>query len=249
MSDVPVGITMGDPVGIGPEIVAKLFAEGLPARCLVIGDAASMRRAVATIGASLTVHSAANIAEAVYETGTMTVLQAGEPPGELEFGVVSARAGASAYAAIQRAIDCAQDGSLCAIVTAPVHKEALHAAGIAHPGHTEMLAERAGTHDYGMMLANDDLRVLLVTIHVPLAEAIREITLDAELKTIRLAHMATRRFGVAQPRVAVAGLNPHACARARRASTLPALGPATPYLCVLAAVNSTWLSRSITIKG
>lgn len=208
----PIGITMGDPAGIGPEIVAKLFAAGLEVPCIVVGDADTMRRAVALIGVAdrLEVRNINHPRDAACAPSTLDVLQAGASPGKLAYGQVDARAGASAHAAIQRAIDGALDGSLRAIVTAPVHKEALRAAGVVHPGHTEMLAERAGTSEFAMMLANDELRVLLVTIHVPLAQAIRQVTLDAELRAIRLAHAATQRFGVARPRVAVAGLNPHA---------------------------------------
>jgi 4-hydroxythreonine-4-phosphate dehydrogenase len=210
LSSVPIGITMGDPCGIGPEIVAKLFAEGVPAPCLVVGDPASMRRAVGLLGSSLAVRVINYPMDACCEPGTIDVIPAGDPPGELPFGRVDGRAGASAYAAIQRAIDGALDGSLRAIVTAPIHKEALRAASVHHPGHTEMLAERAGTEHFAMMLANAELRVLLASIHVSLADAIRLVTPEAEMRAIRLAHQATKLFGIGRPRVAVAGLNPHA---------------------------------------
>ncbi|MDA8248754.1 MAG: 4-hydroxythreonine-4-phosphate dehydrogenase PdxA, partial [Rhodospirillales bacterium] len=101
-------------------------------------------------------------------------------------------------------------GRIAALVTAPISKAAWHAAGIGFPGHTELLAARAGVSEFAMMLANDELRVVLVSIHVPLAEAIRLVTPAAELRAIRLAAAAARRFGIARPRVAVAGLNPHA---------------------------------------
>jgi 4-hydroxythreonine-4-phosphate dehydrogenase len=201
---------MGDPAGIGPEIIAKLFAEGVPAACIVVGDAASMRRGVAAAGVSLTVRHLDCVSQARCAPGVIEVLQAGEAPGPVPYGTVDARAGAAAHAAIQRAIDGALDGSLRAIVTAPIHKEALRAAGVSQPGHTEMLAERAGVTDFAMMLANDELRVLLVSIHVALSEAIRRVTPETELRAIRLADQATRRFGIERPRVAVAGLNPHA---------------------------------------
>ena len=213
MRPAPIGITMGDPAGIGPEIVAKLFADGpLPAPSVVVGDEGTMRRATALVGAAgrLAVRGIGHPDEAVCAPGVMSVLRAGTPPGDVPYGLVDARAGAAAHAAVQRAIDGALDGSLRAIVTAPIHKEALRAAGALHPGHTEMLAERAGTADFAMMLANDELRVLLVSIHVSLAGAIRSVTVEAELRAIRLAHGACQRFGISQPRVAVAGLNPHA---------------------------------------
>jgi 4-hydroxythreonine-4-phosphate dehydrogenase len=131
-------------------------------------------------------------------------------PADLAFGRVDARAGAAAYAYVERAIGEAMAGRISAIVTAPLNKEAMKAAGINYPGHTEILAAHSGSPHVAMMLANEELRVALVTIHVPLADVGRLITIEAELQVIRLAHEACQRFGVARPRVAVAGLNPHA---------------------------------------
>jgi 4-hydroxythreonine-4-phosphate dehydrogenase len=205
-----LGITMGDPAGIGPEIVAKLFAEGLPARCVVIGDAGMLRRAVGIVGVPLKVIEIDTPAQAIGGAGRIEVLPVGALPADLPFGRVDARAGAAAYAYIIRAIDEVQAGRISAIVTAPINKQAMHEAGIDYPGHTEILAERAGTTDYAMMLANDELRVLLVSIHVSLADAVKAVTAENELRAIRLADRAGRQFGIARPRVAVAGLNPHA---------------------------------------
>ena len=109
-----------------------------------------------------------------------------------------------------RAVDDALAGRISALVTAPINKDAWRAAGIDHPGHTEILAQRSGTRDFAMMLANEELRVLLVTIHLSLLDAIGAVTLEAETRAIRLADRAVRSFGIAKPRVAVAGLNPHA---------------------------------------
>ncbi len=207
----PIGITMGDPAGIGPEIVARLCAAGLPRPCLVYGDAAALRRAAALVGADLAVRAVAEPAEALAAPpGTVPVMQVGTVPEDLPMGRVSAAAGAAAYAYVVRAIDDAAAGRIAAIVTAPINKDALRAAGIRYPGHTEILADRTGTTDFAMMLANDELRVVLVSIHLSLAEAVRAVTPASELRAIRLAHRATRAFGIASPRVAVAGLNPHA---------------------------------------
>jgi 4-hydroxythreonine-4-phosphate dehydrogenase len=111
---------------------------------------------------------------------------------------------------VQTAIDLALAGEVRAIVTAPLNKAAMAAAGIGYPGHTEILADRCGVADFAMMLANDELRVLLVSIHLSLARAIAAVTPEAELRAIRLAHQAGLAFGFTRPRVAVAGLNPHA---------------------------------------
>src|ERR1700761_7970988 len=210
MTQRPMGITMGDPAGIGPEIVAKLFAEGTPASAIVIGDAGILRRAVALLGLPLEVVEIETADSATGGAGRIEVLSVGALPPDLPFGRIDARAGAAAFAYIGRAIDEVQAGRISAIVTAPINKAAMNAAGIGYPGHTEILAERAGTSDYAMMLANDELRVLLVSIHVSLSDAIRMVTVENELRAIRLADLAGRQFGIARPRVAVAGLNPHA---------------------------------------
>ncbi|MBW4022081.1 MAG: 4-hydroxythreonine-4-phosphate dehydrogenase PdxA [Proteobacteria bacterium] len=201
---------MGDPAGIGPEIIAKLFAEGLPAPAIVIGDAAILRRAVALLDMPLEVVTIETPDQARGGAGRIEVLPVGDLPADLPFGRIDARAGAAAFDYISRAIDEVQARRISAIVTAPINKAAMNAAGIDYPGHTEILAERAGTADYAMMLANNELRVLLVSIHVSLADAIRAVTPEHELRAIRLADLAGRQFGIARPRVAVAGLNPHA---------------------------------------
>jgi 4-hydroxythreonine-4-phosphate dehydrogenase len=212
---MPVAITLGDPTGIGPEIIVKLACGWDPevAPILVIGDAGALRRAAANIGAPLEIRVVSRPADALPTSGVTAVnlLQTGPSlPADLPLGRVDARAGAAAYAYVERAIDLALAGEVRAIVTAPIHKEAFAAAGIPYVGHTEILADRSGTRDFAMMLANDELRVLLVSIHVSLSEAIRAVTPDNEGRAIRLAEIACRAFGIVKPRVAVAGLNPHA---------------------------------------
>ena len=205
----PVVITMGDPAGIGPEIIAKLAAGGIRAPWIVVGDAGAMAGALRLVGSSIPVHTIAAVP--ARREGALNVLQAGERlPEDLRPGQVDARAGAAAYAYVQRAIDLALAGEVRAIVTAPLAKEAMALAGVRYPGHTEILADRCGVTDFAMMLANDELRVLLVSIHMSLAEAIAAVTPEAEMRAIRLARTACLAFGVRRPRVAVAGLNPHA---------------------------------------
>ena len=206
----PIAITMGDPCGIGPEICVKLIAEGLPAPALVFGDAGLLRRTAKALGLGIAVREIAEVAEAAGAPGELAVLGVGALPGDLPIGKVDARAGRASYDYVVTAIDLAMAGKVGGIVTAPIAKEALKAAGIGYPGHTEILAERSGTAEFAMMLANDELRSMLVTIHVSLADAIRLIRKDRVLQTIRLAHQACIAYGVGRPRVAVAGLNPHA---------------------------------------
>ena len=141
---------------------------------------------------------------------TVAVVTCSDLPDDLPIGRIDARAGLAAHTAIVRASRDAIAGQIAAVVTAPIHKEALRAAGIHHPGHTEILAELAGASDVRMMLANHELRTILVTIHVSLREAIEQITLAAVADTITIAHTGLQKLGIAHPRIAVAGLNPHA---------------------------------------
>jgi 4-phospho-D-threonate 3-dehydrogenase / 4-phospho-D-erythronate 3-dehydrogenase len=194
-----IGITMGDPSGIGPEIAVKaLSCERVRALCrpLLIGSTPIIAEAAADIG---------------LEPGTIEVL---EPEGcaikNRMYGKVSAEAGHAAFVAIEKAIELALAGQVAAVVTGPIHKEAIRAAGHPFPGHTEMFAHYTGVKDYAMLLVYGDLRVIHVTTHVPLSQVSSLITKPRVLKVIELAHEACRSLGIEQPRIGVAGLNPHA---------------------------------------
>ncbi|ULR44833.1 4-hydroxythreonine-4-phosphate dehydrogenase PdxA [Rhizobium sp. K102] len=201
---------MGDPCGIGPEIIARVFADGLPEQAVVIGDAKVMERAVRALNLPLQVQPIASVDDALPDSGLIAVLNVSHLPDDLPIGQVDARAGRASYDYVARAIDEALAGNIGAIVTAPINKEAMKQGGLHYPGHTEILAERTGTDKFAMMLANDELRVILVTIHVSLRDAIDLVTEDSVFRTIELAHRAGKAYGIASPRVAVAGLNPHA---------------------------------------
>jgi len=138
----------------------------------------------------------------IFETTTIEV-----PP---QFGTVNAIAGQAAFDTIVAAVAAAKAGEVSGIVTAPINKEAMGSAGIRYPGHTEILADYGGAERVAMMLANDDIRTVLVTIHTSLRKAIDQADFDAQMAAIRLAHEGGRALGIAAPRVAVAGLNPHA---------------------------------------
>jgi len=210
-SEVPIAITMGDPSGIGPEITARVVTdESLPVRPIVIGDVEAMRQTAEGLGLEASVIEIEALQTASPRSGKIEVVQVGAPLENVAIGQVSAQSGRAAYQYICAAIDFAKTGAIASVVTAPIHKEALSAAGIAYPGHTEILAELSGAGHVAMMLANEHLRVVLVTIHCALREAIEQITRAGVLRTIRLANEGARQFGIACPRVAVAGLNPHA---------------------------------------
>ena len=210
LKDLPIAITMGDACGIGPEIIVKLYAEAesLPAT-LVIGDEGILRRAVRLLSLPLTVEVIDTPEEFQLIPNTIHVISLSRLPEDLPFGQLDARSGRAAFDYIWTGIDLALQKRIRAIVTAPINKEALRLAGFRYPGHTEILADFSETKDFAMMLMNDDLRVILVTIHVSLREAIEQVTIERELMTIRLAHQAMIQLGMARPRIAVAGLNPH----------------------------------------
>ena len=209
-SDRIVAVTMGDPTGVGPEIVAKVFGEDGTHRAVVVGDVTMMRRAVDLLGLPLTVNAVERPADARFEPGTIDVVAATDLPPDLPYGEVDARGGGAAYEYVRRAVELALADEVHAVATAPLNKEAMHLAGHRFPGHTEILAELTGTTDYAMMLVTDDLRVVHVSTHVPLEEAIRRVQPERELTVIRLAHRSLQLLGFEHPRVAVAGLNPHA---------------------------------------
>lgn len=208
---LPLAVTMGDPAGIGPEIVARMFLRR-PAqrRWIVVGDPLVMRHALAARDPAARIRRITTLAGARFDDGTLSVLASSECASPPPVGQVSAESGRAAYAAILSAIHLAQAGAIGGIVTAPIHKEALAAAGLHYPGHTEILAKQAGGVDVAMMLANEDIRVVLVTIHCSLRDAIRRADRPAQMAAIRLAHAGARALGIARPRIAVAGLNPHA---------------------------------------
>ncbi len=224
---LPLAITLGDPAGIGPEIIAKTYREApsLTRGSFVAGDVATMREASRIVCP----HGAVPLPVAVIENAAQVwmvppscipVLQITQPLGPLQIamGVVSAAAGRAAADAVEWAARAALRGEVAALVTAPLHKEALSAAGVAFPGHTELLQAESAAYlqqpisdvPVRMMLANDELRTVLVSIHISLRDAIEAVTFDNVLQTLRITHKSVAASLGRAPRIAVAGLNPHA---------------------------------------
>ena len=211
----PLLVTMGDAAGIGPEIIAKAFAAGELPDAVVLGDPAVFRRLGG--GTMLAVIETADDLAAVPPGCLPLLAPPGLPDGlaSLPQGRIDGRNGAAAARCIEHAVRLVTAGQGSAIVTAPIHKEALAAAGLPWPGHTEMLQALAtlpggAAPAVRMMLANDELRVVLVTIHMSLRQAIDAVSFDAVLDTLRIAHRSAAAWGLPAPRIAVAGLNPHA---------------------------------------
>jgi len=212
----PLAITIGDAAGIGPEIIVKAFCKAPEQfqNCIVVGDKAVMQRAWQVVAAKLKPMP-------IPSQEALAIHQAGHPlnPDQLPaFGKISAVAGQLAADSITWATQAALRGEVSAIVTAPLHKEALSLAGFKFPGHTEMLQAFVAQHlnktiaelPVRMMLANRELKTVLVTIHQPLRQAIDAITVDRILETLRITHRAELASTGRAPHLAVAGLNPHA---------------------------------------
>src|SRR5262245_15353971 len=204
---------MGDAAGIGPEIIMRALAHAdLYRRCrpFVVGDAGRLRLAGGCVGSSLSVEALTAPRQARFTLGTVDCVDLGLIPEGLPWGKVSAVAGDAAYRYIERAVALALGKSIDAICTAPLNKEALHAGGHAFPGHTEILAHLTGTEEVSMLLMTPTLKVIHVTSHIGLLDAIRRIEPGLVERTIRRGHAALVHAGVAGPRIGVCGINPHA---------------------------------------
>src|SRR3954462_12167284 len=208
-----VGITMGDATGVGPEVVVKtLSRRSLFAQCrpLVIGDAKRLELANRIVKGDVKVRSIASASQARYEPGTIDCIDLGLIPEALPFGQISPIAGDAAFRYIERAAALAQAGEIDAICTAPLNKEALHAGGHKYPGHTEMLAHLTGVEEVSMMLVAPKLRVIHVTTHIGIIDAIRKIEPGLVQRTIERGQATLVKAGIAHPRIGVCGINPHA---------------------------------------
>lgn len=208
-----VGITMGDAAGIGPEIIVKALAhQEMYDKCrpLVIGDAKILERVIPIVHSSLTIRTVQSPSEASYEHGVIDVIDLNLVPADLPFGEVSAIAGDAAFQFLARAIELAKDHQIHSICTAPLNKEALHLGGHMYPGHTEILAHLTDTEDFSMMLTTPNLRVIHLTTHMGLIDAIASIDPERTYTVVKLAHDTLKKAGFDNPRVAVCGINPHA---------------------------------------
>ncbi len=222
---LPIAITLGDPAGIGPETIAKVFrdAPAVAQGCFVAGDVGTLRRASQLVSGPgqpalpvALIHAPAEVWDV--PPRCIPVLQVTQQLPHIPYGQISALAGRAAADCVLWASRAALRGQLAAMVTAPLHKEALAAAGVPFPGHTELLQAEAAAFvgktlqelPVRMMLANDELRTVLVSIHMSLRHAIDAVSLDSVLQTLRITHRAVGAALGRAPRIGVAGLNPHA---------------------------------------
>ena len=214
MSKKPIlGITMGDPASIGPEITVKALSDpAVYEKCapIIIGDAAVMEEAVKIVGKDVKINAVSDVKEAKFEFGTIDVYDMKlVDMDKLERGVVSAMTGNAAFQYVKKVIELAMNHEVDATVTNALNKEAMNLAGHHYSGHTEIYAEYTGTKKYTMMLAHENLRVVHVSTHVSLREACDRVKKDRVLEVIRIANQACKELGIKEPKIGVAGLNPH----------------------------------------
>ena len=205
-----IGVTMGDPAGIGPEVIVKAYHQLLGSgRPIVIGDGDVLVEAIGVCDSDLAVDRVEGVNETQFDPDTIPVLDL-DNVGALVRGEVREEYGAASLEYIERAIELAQAGEIDGITTTPINKQATKMAGSTYAGHTGMLADRTDTTEYAMMLIESDLRVTHVSTHVPLPEACKQVTISNVHSTIQLTVEALSDLGIESPTIGVAGLNPHA---------------------------------------
>ena len=209
-----IGVTMGDPAGVGPEIACKMFAEKTIydfCRPLVVGDSECLREGMKVGKVSLQLNSIKKPNEGKFVPGVIDMIDLHNVDVKnLKMGEPQAMAGKACVEYIKKGVELANAGEIDAIVTGPINKKAMNMGGYKYSGHTELLADLTKTKDFAMLLVTGPLKVIHVSTHVSLTEAIRRVQKDRVMTVIKLADQALRELGVAHPRIAVAGLNPHA---------------------------------------
>ncbi|RSL30096.1 4-hydroxythreonine-4-phosphate dehydrogenase PdxA [Salibacterium salarium] len=208
-----IAITMGDPSGVGPEIIVKsLVYKEIYTYCqpFVVGDAKILEKAIEVTKSDLTLNIITKPSEAKFSPGVIDILNINVVSKDLEWGEISEEAGHAAYTFLEKAIALANNGDIKGVCTAPLNKEALHKAGHIYPGHTEILAELTNTKKFAMMLSAPGLKVIHVTTHIGLIDAVDKINTQREYEVIKLADDTLRTAGLSSPRIGVCGINPHA---------------------------------------
>jgi 4-hydroxythreonine-4-phosphate dehydrogenase len=208
-----IAVTMGDGAGVGPEVVVGALVDpeiGTLCRPVVVGDAGRLRAAAEVLGLTPEIAVITEVADAVFTPGRINVIDLGLLPADLPWGRLSPVAGHAAYEYVRVAAELAMAGAVQGICTAPLNKEALHSAGHIYPGHTELLAHFCGIEEVSMMLSSPKIRVIHVTTHIGLIDAVAKIEPGLVERTVRRGHDALVRAGVPAPRIGVCGINPHA---------------------------------------
>ncbi|MEK9628649.1 MAG: 4-hydroxythreonine-4-phosphate dehydrogenase PdxA [Nitrospinota bacterium] len=212
MTSPIIALTMGDPAGIGPEIIVKAFQDEILAidtRVLVIGDAKTLKKTAKQIAPEVLIHPIQSPEEGWYQPCTIDVIDLDNIPENIAMGKPSAGGGKASYDAVKKAVTLALKDEVAAITTCPINKKSLHLAGYPFPGHTELLGDLTDSKTPTLMMEGNSLRVVLVTTHLPLDQVKSNITEEKVLQTIRLTHDWLQHHITEIPRIAVVGLNPH----------------------------------------
>ena len=206
----PLALTMGDPSGIGPEIILKSLTVLKNNNYLVLGDPLIFESAIERFGIPFELNKIKTASEANFKSDILNLLITSKLTKNPNFGVTSAESGKASFSAIVEAIKLAKLKKISGIVTAPINKKSLNLARLNFPGHTEILSKYSGSEKVAMMLLNKDIKTVLVTLHCPLTEVMQRISVQKEFEAIELAYKGAQMLGIKNPIIAVAALNPHA---------------------------------------
>ena len=206
----PLALTMGDPSGIGPEIILKSLTVLNNNNFLILGDPLIFESAIERFGFQFELNKIKSLSEANFKSNIVNLLITSELTKNPNFGEISAECGKASFKAIVEAIKLAKLEKVSGIVTAPINKKSLNLASVNFPGHTEILSKYSGSGKVAMMLLNKDIKTVLVTLHCSLAEAMQRISVQKEFEVIELAYKGAKMLGIKDPIIAVAALNPHA---------------------------------------
>ena len=209
-SNLPLALTMGDPGGIGPEIIIKSIYKLKLTNYVVFGDALVFENIIQSLDIPLKLNCINSLSQAKFDKNILNVFITSKLKSIPKFGKISIASGQASYDAILGSIKLAKQKKLLGVVTAPINKKALNLANISFPGHTEIFSEHSESNDVSMMLCNDSIKTILVTLHCSILEAVEKISVEDEFKAIQHAYIGAKMFGIKNPIIAVAALNPHA---------------------------------------
>ena len=209
-SNLPLALTMGDPGGIGPEIIIKSIYKLKLTNYVVFGDALVFENIIQSLDIPLKLNCINSLSQAKFDKNILNVFITSKLKSIPKFGKISIASGQASYDAILGSIKLAKQKKLLGVVTAPINKKALNLANISFPGHTEIFSEHSESNDVSMMLCNDSIKTILVTLHCSILEAVEKISVEDEFKAIQHAYIGAKMFGIKDPIIAVAALNPHA---------------------------------------
>ena len=209
-SNLPLALTMGDPGGIGPEIIIKSIYKLKLTNYVVFGDALVFENIIQSLDIPLKLNCINSLSQAKFDKKILNLFITSKLKSIPKFGKISIASGQASYDAILGSIKLAKQKKLLGVVTAPINKKALNLANISFPGHTEIFSEHSESNDVSMMLCNDSIKTILVTLHCSILEAVEKISVEDEFKAIQHAYIGAKMFGIKDPIIAVAALNPHA---------------------------------------